>query len=154
MSDTVMQAAALIVPLIFAIVFHEVAHGLMARSLGDSTAEEQGRLSLNPLRHVDPIGTVLVPGALKLMVNTGYIGRIGAASTLPKIDELPRQIASVKTRDSRRTERLIALTGHAVAGLANFELAAPGGRRLGTRRSGRKRQQGARKYDPLGAIEL
>ena len=67
MSDTVMQAAALILPLIFAIVFHEVAHGLMARSLGDSTAEEQGRLSLNPLRHVDPIGTVLVPGALKLM---------------------------------------------------------------------------------------
>ena len=67
MNDTVMQAAALIVPLIFAIVFHEVAHGLMARALGDSTAEEQGRLSLNPLRHVDPIGTVLVPGALKLM---------------------------------------------------------------------------------------
>ena len=67
MSDTVIQAAALIVPLIFAIVFHEVAHGLMARALGDPTAEESGRLSLNPLRHVDPIGTVLVPGALKLM---------------------------------------------------------------------------------------
>ena len=67
MSDTVMQAAALIVPLIFAIVFHEVAHGLMARRLGDPTAQEQGRLSLNPLRHVDPVGTVLVPGALKLM---------------------------------------------------------------------------------------
>ena len=67
MSDTIIQAAALIVPLIFAIVFHEVAHGLMARRLGDSTAEEQGRLSLNPLRHVDPVGTVLVPGALKLM---------------------------------------------------------------------------------------
>ena len=67
MNDTVMQAAALILPLIFAIVFHEVAHGLMARSLGDPTAHELGRLSLNPLRHVDPIGTVLVPGALKLV---------------------------------------------------------------------------------------
>ena len=67
MSDTVIQAAALIVPLIFAIVFHEVAHGLMARALGDPTAEERGRLSLNPLRHVDPIGTVLLPGALKLI---------------------------------------------------------------------------------------
>ncbi len=67
MNDTVIQAAALIVPLIFAIVFHEVAHGMMARRLGDPTAQEQGRLSLNPLRHVDPVGTVLVPGALKLM---------------------------------------------------------------------------------------
>ena len=67
MSDTVIQAAALIVPLIFAIVFHEVAHGMMARALGDPTAEERGRLSLNPLRHVDPIGTVLLPGALKLI---------------------------------------------------------------------------------------
>ena len=66
-SDTILQAAALIVPLIFAIVFHEVAHGLMARRLGDPTAQEQGRLSLNPLKHVDPVGTVLVPGALKLM---------------------------------------------------------------------------------------
>ena len=66
-NDTILQAAALILPLIFAIVFHEVAHGLMARALGDPTADEQGRLSLNPLRHVDPIGTVLVPGALKLM---------------------------------------------------------------------------------------
>ena len=66
-SDMILQAAALIVPLIFAIVFHEVAHGLMARRLGDPTAQEQGRLSLNPLKHVDPVGTVLVPGALKLM---------------------------------------------------------------------------------------
>ena len=67
MNETVIQAAALIVPLIFAIVFHEVAHGMMARALGDPTAQERGRLSLNPLRHVDPVGTVLVPGALKLM---------------------------------------------------------------------------------------
>lgn len=67
MNDTVYQAAALIVPMIFAIVFHEVAHGLVARMLGDPTAAQLGRLSLNPLRHVDPIGTVLLPGALKLM---------------------------------------------------------------------------------------
>ncbi|MDE2437485.1 MAG: site-2 protease family protein [Sphingomonadales bacterium] len=67
MSDTIYQAAALIVPMIFAIVFHEVAHGLVARRLGDPTAEQLGRLSLNPLRHVDPIGTILLPGALKLL---------------------------------------------------------------------------------------
>ncbi len=66
MNETIIQAAALIVPLVFAIVFHEVAHGLMARWLGDPTAQEQGRLSLNPLRHVDPIGTVVLPGILAL----------------------------------------------------------------------------------------
>ena len=66
MNETVIQAAALIVPLIFAIVFHEVAHGMMARALGDPTAQERGRLSLNPLRHVDPIGTVVLPGILAL----------------------------------------------------------------------------------------
>ena len=66
MSDTILRAAALIVPMVFAIVFHEVAHGLSAKWLGDPTADERGRLSLNPLRHVDPIGTIVVPGALAL----------------------------------------------------------------------------------------
>jgi len=66
MSDTFLRAAALIVPMVFAIVFHEVAHGLSAKWLGDPTADERGRLSLNPLRHVDPIGTIVVPGALAL----------------------------------------------------------------------------------------
>src|SRR5690606_17179948 len=47
-----------------AIVFHEVAHGWMAKALGDPTAAEMKRLSLNPLRHVDPIGTVILPGIL------------------------------------------------------------------------------------------
>jgi Zn-dependent protease len=52
-----------------AITLHEVAHGWMARWLGDRTAERLGRLSLNPLRHIDPIGTLLVPG---LLVAVGY----------------------------------------------------------------------------------
>jgi len=60
------QALALIVPLIFAIVFHEVAHGLTARMLGDPTASQRKRLSLNPLRHVDPFGTIILPAMLKL----------------------------------------------------------------------------------------
>lgn len=67
MNDTILRAAALIVPMVFAIVFHEVAHGLAAKWLGDPTAAERGRLSLNPLRHVDPVGTVVLPGALALM---------------------------------------------------------------------------------------
>ena len=52
------------IPMIFAIVCHEVAHGLVARWLGDPTASERGRLSLNPLRHVDLFGTILLPGLL------------------------------------------------------------------------------------------
>lgn len=49
------------VPFIMAVVFHEVAHGWAAKRFGDKTAEEQGRLTLNPLPHIDPIGTVLFP---------------------------------------------------------------------------------------------
>ncbi len=67
MDQTLLQAAALIIPLIIAIVFHEVAHGWVARALGDPTAQEARRLSLNPLRHVDPIGTVVLPGMLALV---------------------------------------------------------------------------------------
>ena len=52
------------IPILFAITLHEVAHGWVARSFGDRTAEAQGRLSLNPIRHIDPIGTVLVPAVL------------------------------------------------------------------------------------------
>jgi Zn-dependent protease len=52
------------IPVLFAITLHEVAHGWMARYFGDRTAELLGRLSLNPLRHIDPVGTVLLPGVL------------------------------------------------------------------------------------------
>ena len=54
-------------PLLLAITLHEVAHGWMALRCGDTTAKAQGRLSLNPLRHVDPVGTVLVPALLWLI---------------------------------------------------------------------------------------
>ena len=67
MSSTLYLAATLVLPLVFAIVLHEVSHGWAARALGDPTADERGRLSLNPLRHVDLFGTLLPPGALKLM---------------------------------------------------------------------------------------
>lgn len=60
------QIATIAVPMVLAIVFHEVAHGWVARALGDPTAAEQNRLSLNPLRHVDPFGTIILPGLLKL----------------------------------------------------------------------------------------
>jgi Zn-dependent protease len=52
------------IPVLFAVTLHEVAHGWMARYFGDRTAELLGRLSLNPLRHIDPVGTIVIPGAL------------------------------------------------------------------------------------------
>lgn len=67
MTETLTLALILVPCLIVAIVFHEVSHGWAALALGDPTAKEQRRLSLNPIRHVDPIGTILVPGALALL---------------------------------------------------------------------------------------
>jgi len=55
------------IPILLAITLHEVSHGRVARHFGDRTAEAQGRLSLTPLRHIDPIGTVLVPALLLWM---------------------------------------------------------------------------------------
>lgn len=66
MDGTLYQIAVAVPALIIAIVFHEVAHGWAARALGDPTAAEQKRLSLNPLRHVDPVGTIVLPAILKL----------------------------------------------------------------------------------------
>jgi Zn-dependent protease len=67
MYDMLYTAATIIIPMVLAIVFHEVAHGWTARALGDPTAAEQKRLSLNPLRHVDPFGTIILPGMLALV---------------------------------------------------------------------------------------
>lgn len=66
MTETLFLALLLLPGLILAIVLHEVAHGWSALLLGDPTAKERRRLTLNPLRHLDPVGTVLVPGGLAL----------------------------------------------------------------------------------------
>ena len=58
------KIAVWIVPVIFAITVHEVAHGWVAKQLGDKTAMMLGRLTLNPIKHIDPIGTLLIPGVL------------------------------------------------------------------------------------------
>jgi Zn-dependent protease len=65
--STPQLVAAFAVPAVFAITLHEVAHGWVARALGDRTAEMLGRLTLNPLKHVDPIGTIVVPLVLVLL---------------------------------------------------------------------------------------
>ena len=75
----VQKIAVWALPVLFAITLHEVAHGWVAKLLGDRTAEQQGRLSLNPLEHIDPIGTLLVPGLM--LLTTGMI--FGWAKPVP-----------------------------------------------------------------------
>lgn len=108
MNDTLYQAATLILPLVFAIVFHEVSHGWAARALGDPTAFENGRLSLNPLKHVDPVGTLILPGALKLM----GLPVFGWAKPVP--------VSYARLRNPKRDMALVAAAGPAM----NFLLAA------------------------------
>lgn len=60
------QFLLMIVPLLFAVTIHEVAHGVAALRMGDPTARDAGRLTLNPLKHLDPIGSLLLPGILAL----------------------------------------------------------------------------------------
>lgn len=63
--DALIQTLAIYaIPVLLAITLHEAAHGYVARHFGDPTAYLAGRISLNPLRHVDPVGTILVPGAI------------------------------------------------------------------------------------------
>jgi Zn-dependent protease len=89
------------IPVLFAITLHEVAHGWMARYFGDRTAEMLGRLSLNPLRHIDPIGTVLVPGLLLAVGGPLF----GWAKAVP--------VATSVLRNPRRAMVLVALAGPA-----------------------------------------
>ncbi|MCU7915538.1 MAG: site-2 protease family protein [Candidatus Thiodiazotropha sp. (ex Gloverina cf. vestifex)] len=75
----IQKLAIFILPLVFAITVHEAAHGWMAKRLGDKTAEMLGRVTLNPLKHIDPVGTILVPLGLYLM--TGFM--FGWAKPVP-----------------------------------------------------------------------
>lgn len=89
-----------IVPLSLAIILHEVAHGWVAYKLGDSTAKDLGRLSLNPVGHIDPIGTLLVPGMLML---SGASFLFGWAKPVP--------VMFHRLRNPRRDMILVALAG-------------------------------------------
>jgi len=64
MNDVLSGIAVWALPVILAVTLHEAAHGYAARAMGDDTAERMGRISLNPLRHVDPFGTVILPALL------------------------------------------------------------------------------------------
>ena len=116
MSENLMLAALLIPALVIAIVFHEVAHGWTALALGDPTAKEQRRLSLNPIRHVDPIGTLLVPGGLAL----AGMPIFGWAKPVPVIKQRlnnPRFGMMAVAAAGPATNLLLALIGAVVLGI-------------------------------------
>lgn len=87
------------IPLIFAVTLHEAAHGWIASKLGDQTARIQGRVSLNPARHIDPFGTIILP--LMMLAIGGFI--FGWAKPVP--------IAYQNLRKPRRDMALVAIAG-------------------------------------------
>ncbi|MGD9943138.1 MAG: site-2 protease family protein [Burkholderiaceae bacterium] len=93
------------IPVILAITLHEAAHGFVAARLGDRTAEMLGRVTLNPLRHVDPVGTLLVPGlillASKVLGGGGLL--FGWAKPVPVVPS--------NLRSPRRDMALVAAAG-------------------------------------------
>ncbi len=97
----VMQRLAIwVLPVLFAITAHEAAHGWVAQRLGDSTAKMLGRVTLNPLKHIDLVGTILVPGLLLLMPG-GFI--FGWAKPVP--------VTVQNLRNPKQDMALVALAG-------------------------------------------
>ncbi len=105
----------LVVPVMFSIVVHEVAHGWVAKRLGDLTADRLGRLTLNPIKHIDPVGTILVPGLL-LLTKTGFV--FGWAKPVP--------IGWQNLRHPKRDMAIVAAAGPGVNLLMAIGWAAVG----------------------------
>lgn len=104
-SDIVLYA----VPLMFGVMMHEVAHGWVAEKLGDPTARLMGRITLNPISHIDPIGTVILP-AILLITQSPFL--FGWAKPVP--------VNFANLRGGRSSAALVAAAGP----LTNFILAA------------------------------
>ncbi|MDR2189618.1 MAG: site-2 protease family protein [Azonexus sp.] len=80
--DSLIQSIAIgALPVIFAITLHEAAHGYVARHFGDPTAWQMGRITLNPLRHIDPLGTILIPALLLFFTKGAFM--FGYAKPVP-----------------------------------------------------------------------
>ena len=95
------KISAWVVPVLIAITFHEAAHGWTAWKLGDDTAYKLGRVTFNPFRHVDPFGTVLLPGLLLLI--SGGSAAFGYAKPIP--------VNFWRLRNRKRDTILVALAG-------------------------------------------
>lgn len=110
MSDfnTIVQTIAVyLVPVLFAISLHEAAHGYAARYFGDPTASNEGRLSLNPIRHIDPFGTILLPLILFFTIQVPF----GYAKPVP--------VDFSRLRNPKKQMAWVAFAGPA----ANFAMA-------------------------------
>jgi Zn-dependent protease len=95
--------ALLAIPMVFAITLHEAAHGYVARHFGDYTAYQAGRISLNPLNHIDPVGTIAVPVALLIMTAGQFV--FGWAKPVP--------VDFGRLRDPKRNMLWVAAAGPA-----------------------------------------
>jgi Zn-dependent protease len=113
----------IVLALVIAVVLHELAHGAVARLLGDKTAQRAGRLTLNPLKHVDPLGSIAVPLILAVS-QLATIGRVqfmyGWAKPVP-VNPMELQVKGV--RHPRELMAVVAAAGP----LMNFALAILGG---------------------------
>jgi Zn-dependent protease len=94
------RIAVWILPVIFAITVHEVAHGWVAKKYGDNTASMLGRLTLNPIKHIDLVGTIIIPGLL-LLTFTGFV--FGWAKPVP--------VDSRNFKNPRRDMAIVAMAG-------------------------------------------
>ena len=97
--ESIGEIALLVIPIVIAITFHEAAHGYVALMCGDRTALEQGRITLNPLKHIEPVGTVILP--LLLFLTTGFM--FGFAKPVP--------VNFNALRNPRRDMTLVAAAG-------------------------------------------
>jgi Zn-dependent protease len=105
MQNIILTIAIYAIPAILAITLHEAAHGFAAKQLGDPTAYMLGRVTLNPIAHVDPIGTVLIPGML--LVGSLISGASGVLFGWAK----PVPVNFSRLRNPKRDMILVALAG-------------------------------------------
>lgn len=109
MNDLIQTVAVYALPVLFAITLHEAAHAYAAKYFGDSTAYQMGRMSLNPIRHIDPFGTILIPVLLYFATSGAFL--FGYAKPVP--------IDFGRLRKPKRDMAWVALAGPA----ANFLMA-------------------------------
>ncbi|MEW4449834.1 site-2 protease family protein [Qipengyuania sp. JC766] len=124
MTETLSLILILVPCLVIAIVFHEVAHGWTALALGDTTARDRGRLTLNPVRHVDPVGTLVVPGALALLGGPIF----GWAKPVPVLRNRlnnPRFGMMLVAAAGPLTNLVLAVFGAAALGIAYGQISGP-----------------------------
>ena len=103
MNHVIQQISIMVLPLIFAVTLHEAAHAWVADKLGDDTARRMGRVSFNPLRHIDPFGTVILPA---LFIASGAPFMFGYAKPVP--------VNFSRLRHPKRDMALVAAAGPAM----------------------------------------